>query len=241
MFCGCRKDPPPPAPVVVAPSVPDRDYFVVRVNGKEGYIDRTGKIVIQPQFDKAFPFTEGLAAAASGGAWGYIDGSGSWVIRPAYAMAARFSEGRAAVKDTFGSKYGYIDKTGTMVIPERYDCAEDFRNGAAEVGTAQLLSQIHTKFADVGITCDVHYIDHAGNRVAAPPSLPAPPPFRLTPFNTGGLRGYQDGRRQVVIKPQFAYAAPFERGLALFTIREGEDILAGYIDEQGTVVWPASR
>jgi hypothetical protein len=32
---------------------------VVRIGGKWGYIDRTGKYVINPQFDSAFPFFEG--------------------------------------------------------------------------------------------------------------------------------------------------------------------------------------
>jgi WG repeat protein len=36
---------------------------LVNANGKKGYIDKTGKIVIGPQFTYAYPFSEGLAAA----------------------------------------------------------------------------------------------------------------------------------------------------------------------------------
>ena len=33
---------------------------------------KTGAIVIDPQFDYAYPFSEGLAAVFIGGKWGYI-------------------------------------------------------------------------------------------------------------------------------------------------------------------------
>ena len=36
--------------------------FISPVNGKFGYVDRSGKVVIAPRFDQAEAFTEGLAA-----------------------------------------------------------------------------------------------------------------------------------------------------------------------------------
>jgi hypothetical protein len=35
--------------------------FPARQNGKWGYIDRSGSLIIQPQFDEAWDFSEGLA------------------------------------------------------------------------------------------------------------------------------------------------------------------------------------
>ena len=40
--------------------------------GKSGFIDKTGRIVINPQFDLPAFFSEGLAAVFIGGKWGYI-------------------------------------------------------------------------------------------------------------------------------------------------------------------------
>ena len=34
--------------------------YAVKVDGKWGYIDRSGAVVIQPRFDKALDYTEGL-------------------------------------------------------------------------------------------------------------------------------------------------------------------------------------
>jgi len=53
-------------------------------DGKWGYIDTTGKVVIQPQFVKARFFREGLAAVMVGIKWGYIDTTGKIVIQPQF-------------------------------------------------------------------------------------------------------------------------------------------------------------
>ena len=45
----------------------------VQVNDKTGYIDRTGKTVIKPQFDMALNFSEGLAYVRSDNKSGYMD------------------------------------------------------------------------------------------------------------------------------------------------------------------------
>ncbi len=51
----------------------------VNVNGKYGYIDKTGKYVINPQFDKAGSFSEELAVVEIGGKWVYIDKTGKFI------------------------------------------------------------------------------------------------------------------------------------------------------------------
>jgi hypothetical protein len=50
------------------------------------YIDKTGKIVIQPKFDAAEDFSSGLAQVRIGdwetGKYGYIDKTGKYVWKP---------------------------------------------------------------------------------------------------------------------------------------------------------------
>jgi hypothetical protein len=64
---------------------------------KHGYIDKTGKVVIQPQYESATDFSEGLAHVKVNGKWAYIDRTGAMVIEPRYVSARKFSDGRAAV------------------------------------------------------------------------------------------------------------------------------------------------
>ena len=58
----------------------------VQVDGKDGFIDKTGKIIINPQFDFAYVFREGLAKVEIGhGAAkkvGYIDKTGKYIWKP---------------------------------------------------------------------------------------------------------------------------------------------------------------
>ena len=71
--------------------------YPVVVDHKWGFIDNSGTIKIEPQFDLSnfrFPgFSEGLAAVAVGEKWGYIDKTGAWVIQPQFDYALNFSEG----------------------------------------------------------------------------------------------------------------------------------------------------
>lgn len=89
---------------------------VISANDKYGYIDQTGKLVIQLRFDDADYFSEGLArvnigkktvyhgdefhnfSTREGGKWGYINKSGNFVIKPKFVDAANFSEGLAGVQ-----------------------------------------------------------------------------------------------------------------------------------------------
>jgi hypothetical protein len=105
----------------------------------KGYVDKTGAWVIEPRFNHACDFSEGLAAVGvtkNGDLkWGYIDQTGAWVIQPQFEYTWRFAEGLAVVGVTENGymKYGYIDKTGTVVIPMQYAQARDFSGGIAGV------------------------------------------------------------------------------------------------------------
>ncbi len=67
------------------------------LGAKTGYIDRSGAFVIEPQFESAGAFVDGLAPAKRKGRWGYIDKQGEFVIRPQYLDAAPFEGGYASV------------------------------------------------------------------------------------------------------------------------------------------------
>src|SRR2546421_3754540 len=74
-----------------------KTLFPVDKDGKWGFIDRTGKVVIPIQFDSANDFHEGLALVTANGKKLFIDASGRVVITPQFDIVDGFSEGLAAV------------------------------------------------------------------------------------------------------------------------------------------------
>ena len=103
----------------------------VRLNGKYGFIDKSGTEVIPCKYDWAFSFSEGLASVKLNGKYGFIDKSGTLVIPCMYDYAVSFSEGLAWVG--LNGKHGFIDKSGTLVIPRKYDEAWPFHDGRGRV------------------------------------------------------------------------------------------------------------
>src|SRR5699024_7624590 len=84
-----------------------------------GYIDRQGQWVIEPQFDHARHFAEGLAPVQVGAQWRFIDKTGQTVLEGDWYDARPFAEGFAAVdtdSDTFAGKWSYIDKQGKPAV-----------------------------------------------------------------------------------------------------------------------------
>lgn len=132
-----------PSPVRGQRAQEGSDLFVVIVDDKRGFIDRDGKIVIEPKWSGANNFSEGLAVVAtSEGGYneGYIDTSGKVIIEPRYPKARDFSDGLAAVGfGQFGMhnsgdhKTGFIDKTGRLIIEPKYRDAGSFSDGLAWV------------------------------------------------------------------------------------------------------------
>ncbi len=76
----------------------------VKMQGKRGYVDKTGKAVIPFLYDEATPFERNWASVRKNGVWGIIDKSGTSVtIHRPLARISRFSEGLAAPRRRAGA------------------------------------------------------------------------------------------------------------------------------------------
>lgn len=97
-----------------------------------GFVDKTGKIVVKPQFTEADCFVEELALVCNDkGKWGFINPEGKYVIEPKFESAASFSEGMAAV--CINNRWGFINKKGKYVVEPQFEKVMDFYNGCAGV------------------------------------------------------------------------------------------------------------
>lgn len=145
------------------------EFKAVKRNGKYGYVNELGNLVIPCSWDDAHDFSEGLGAVEKDGKWGYIDETGTLVIPNQWFYAMPFSEEVAAVSvydQEFVHRYGYIDKSGRLVIPYSWHRTHKFSEGLAWVAIKDTFSPGKNGFADqVLLEYKYGYIDHSGTLV----------------------------------------------------------------------------
>lgn len=108
------------------------DLAAVQKDGKWGFIDREGKLIIDCQYDNVCGgFSNGLAAVEKEGIWRYINTDGEWVFDMLFENAHAFSGGLAAVMQN--GVWGFINLDGKTVIEGQFAEAGDFREGLAAV------------------------------------------------------------------------------------------------------------
>lgn len=220
-------------------------------HGKAGYIDRTGKVVIKPQFsaygNSGHEFHDGLMEiGVSDGR--YVDATGKLVIDKG-SQGWDFSEGLAVAMNVDHRKWGYIDRSGEFVISPRFDTSPDGYVYSFSDGLA--LIQAGKKYG---------YIDRTGEFVIQPRFLfgtdfhegmarvvaegpcayygegPCPD-FRRLGENGGRTIPpckftFIDKSGSIITAERYDYANDFSEGLA--AVRIGEKW--GYIDKKGRLV-----
>jgi len=192
---------------------------------KWGFIDKSGKTVIEAKFDdvirdqyggctlyhKPFRnFSEGLCAVRVKDKWGYIDKTGAFLVTPVYDNAGNFSEGLACVRS--GTKYGYIDKTGKLAIPLELDFNRDtagLSNNNPDWDFTQVMIE-PLEFSEGLAVCQNNgkygYINKRGEFAIAPQFLSADPfhqklaSVRTSEYKSGNGKTYIDQSGKVIIK-----------------------------------------
>ena len=101
-------------------------------DGKWGYINDRGEVVIEPRFERTRSFEEGLAVVKYRGKYGAINQKGEFVIEPSFFDLLGPSDGLLlfARKE---NRYGYMDLKGNIVIKPQFDTAYPFHEGRALV------------------------------------------------------------------------------------------------------------
>ncbi len=130
--------------------------------GKQGFMDKKGNIVIQPQFETATDFTNGLAAArkSDATAYGYINQKGEFAIKPQFYATGDFDEaGYALVYINKNDKtQSIINKNGKILVKNiPYQAKADGISSAVfKKGLVPIYDTIQKKYG---------YMDYAGKTV----------------------------------------------------------------------------
>jgi len=211
----------------------EADFSVVPIKGTNGeyqYIDisQKGKIVINPQFERAHIFRDGLAlvkTSGSDGKWGYIDKKGKFAIAPVYSKAQDFGDGVAWVQIE-NQPPMLIDKKGKMLLQiDSLTAAYPFSNGISGIN-------VYSRGQELTI-----FIDKKGNPVAVTVAGEDVIPFikdGLYAFQDKGSEkwGFKNKSGEIVINAQFDEVDLFLDGMA--TALNGKKW--GAIDKKGNIV-----
>ncbi len=187
-------------------------------DGKFGFVDASGKFKIEPTFEFALPFSEGLAAVQVDNRWGYIDGAGNQVIQPKFGSASNFRDGVALAEFDSG---GVLINISGEIIASGYDLPPypySISDGRVPA----------TKGEKAG------YLDTQG-KVVIPFTYDEVRPFAhgLAPVEKDGKWGYIDRDGHVLVSLKFDEAGPFGSGLAAVKLENH----AGFIDKTGNFLF----
>ncbi|MBP7864818.1 MAG: WG repeat-containing protein [Acidobacteria bacterium] len=242
-------------------AAPEEKLYLVRNQGKCGFIDRTGRVVIPLAYDAASAFSEGLAPVKVGKLWGAIDRTGRMVISPQPYQIMGFLNGMSIVRDLEGPDrlIGFMDKAGNLPISPRFQSACSFYKNRAWVGTAQGGGFIDKSGeAIIPMQYQVYNVDffmhgdycllkdrqgiprfvHISGIVLNTPDIDLAKPYfqELAAVRSNGLWGYLNQTGQWAILPQYQEAELFSEGFA-WVLTEGR---WGTVDRKGKVVIPPS-
>ncbi|WEK53593.1 MAG: WG repeat-containing protein [Candidatus Cohnella colombiensis] len=193
--------------------------YPIQVDGKWGYINKTGKIVVEPTYAWADDFHDGVAIVLlnsnSDGnkdsreddslKYGAIDTTGKMVVEPDYSSITKFNEGVAGAvivdEITYDLTYFILDRKGKILYtlpPERQIVSMLFNGTGLQTQSEGLI---------------------------------------LVQDDPTEMYGYIDRYGEIIIPYQYHEAYSFSDGLALVK----NDKHYQYIDKSGQVVIDASK
>ena len=187
-------------------------------NGRYGYLNQQGQVVIEPKYIKATDFKDGTAIAfVRYDQSGVLDTAGQWVVPALYNRIHSHQYDRTLVR-RMGQGYQYLSKGSQQFNTPLYANAHAYYRQVALVQQGRYWGLINDK----GMTVRL-------------------PQFDLAKQFKNGLStvaivhhyGVTDRSGKVLLEPIYDYIAYMGNGL--FRVEQAGKV--GYIDQEGTWVW----
>lgn len=209
-----------------------------------GYINTGTQWDLEPQFESATFFSDGLAPQEDSltGKYGYIDETGAWAISPRFDAAATFSDGMAWVEEDgvgegYNDDYYYINTSGNMVFDRTFKEVTSFSEGYAIVcwddsDTSSWSSSWRYGVMDAngGIVAP---LTKNGEEISAS-AIDAFSDGLARIHVQGGKYGFVDISGKLVVPDNFDEVGNFSEGLAAAYTSSSN--AWGYIDKTGNTV-----
>lgn len=198
-------------------------------DGKYGYIDRTGKVVIPLIYDAAEDFgPNGLAVVKLGEKYGIINTHGQVIVPIEYDSATSSWPNSEFIRAHTADTYYIFNPDGIIVFAEAKYSASITING------------------DI-VTC-IGLDDGTGNyslyQCYNSTGLILPPSYRsITPFDDGKVIAINKNFERAVLRHDGSVVIPFGKYDDISPIRDGlavvtKDELSGYVDGDGKIIIP---
>lgn len=109
--------------------------LAIRNNGKWGYMNNKGDVVIAPKYDSCDVFKYGFARVRIGTKWGIIDRTGTQILESKYEGIFPGENGIFIFYEN--GAWGVIDKTGKILAPPTFSTMTIFENERALARTGK--------------------------------------------------------------------------------------------------------
>jgi hypothetical protein len=183
-----------------------------------GFVDKKGKVVIEPVYRLALDFSNGLAPVMLNEKMGYINRKGEMEIPEQFAVAAPFNASGYARVMSSEDHYGVIDRKGVYVLNPTYK--------VLLIDGTHFLVEENEK----------HGVMDKSGKFIIPPDFKMLMPFFGEPFTTASLDGKRygivDRKGKFTVNPQFDYGSSFIRGVAVVV----QSLQVGIVDVKGKYV-----
>jgi hypothetical protein len=196
----------------------------VTLDGKAGWVDGAGKLVLAYDGDETGPFVGGSAVVHKQGFAALVDKRGNEVIpsgkytqlAPLHAVSDGFRVWKFQEKEA--GPWGLVDDQAKVLAPAQWDDVAAFSEGVAVVTVGTQAGLVGPRGTYAAPLVDQRLAGlHEG----------------LAAFHRGDLFGYLDAKGKVVLEAKWAAAGDFGAGLAAV---RGADGHWGLIDKKGKAV-----
>ena len=179
------------------------DLIAVRKNGKWGYINRDGDVVIDFQFEDAYLFSNGLAAVSLNlPLYGLIDREGNWVAEPVYERF--FFPFSSLIGTQKNGRIGFLDTEGNVAIDFKFAGTE-----IPEIGVSPAIEHwrghravFFEERAIVPVSNTRNVIINESGYIIPTEQNP------VSRFSGGFAVGFRDGRLYLLDRDGRAYSLP---------------------------------
>ena len=135
------------------------NLIAIKLDGKFGFVDMKGQLIIANRYDDIQLFSEGLAPYKLNDRWGFLNSSEQLVIQPVFDEVLPFRNGITAVRD--GDLWTLINQAGVKIESFKYTYIERLASGKYLMKSAdgtglndengqQILLPVYEKLVDIG-------------------------------------------------------------------------------------------